>query len=172
MNKLMILMVLMAALCSAPAWAADNPKIGVVSIDLLLQQAPQVKAANDELKNRFSPRKDKLDSLEQEIKESQDKFKRDELVMTPKQSEETRKQIIDKVQDYRRQEETLAQELNTARNQALAEFRSEIREVLDAIAEEEKYDLILTDGVAFFSKKMDITDKVLKKLEKSFSGKK
>ena len=160
------LMVLMLA--SGNVMAADA-KIGYVSVEKILTEAPQVKAVNDSMLERFGGRKTELEEMEKEINEMQENYKRNELVMTEDKLNELKNDIIAKIQDFKQKEAVLQQEVATVRNQELAVLQQSVRSIIDDIAKAEKYDLILTsEGVAYANEKLDISDKVLKRMNKAF----
>ena len=50
------------------------------------------------------------------------------------------------------------------RNEELGKLQRRIIEAIRALAKEDKYDLLLTDGVIYASEKIDVTQQVQKKL--------
>lgn len=52
------------------------------------------------------------------------------------------------------------------KNEELGALQERINKAVDTVAETEGYDLVVYGGVAYASKKIDITDKVLKSLGK------
>ncbi len=163
--KSLIFGVLMLVTVSAQA---SGMKVGVVKVDKILAEAPQVEAVNEEMLKRFSGKKDELKSLEEDIKKLQEEYKRNELVMTQDKLDEIKKKAIGKLQQFKQKEAALNQEVSTMRSQKLAELQQQIRGIIDDIAKKGKYDLILSDGVVYASDKLDITDKVLDKMKKAF----
>ena len=153
---------------SANAFAANQPKIGVVSLEKVLTEAPQVKAVNESMLERFGGRKTELEELEKEINGLQENYKRNELVMTEDKLNELKNKIIAKVQEFKQKEATLAQEVNTVRNQELAVLQQSVRSIIDDIAKTEKYDIILSEGVIYTSDSYNITGKVLERMKKAF----
>jgi outer membrane protein len=161
------LMILMFA--SANAMAASAPKIGYVSVEKILTEAPQVKAVNDSMLERFGGRKTELQEMEKEINEMQENYKRNELVMTEDKLNELKNNIIAKIQDFKQKEAVLQQEVATVRNQELAVLQQSVRSIIEDIAKADKYDLILTsEGVAYANEKLDISSKVLERMDKAF----
>jgi len=73
---------------------------------------------------------------------------------------------MEQIKQYREKEAKLAKELQTMQNQELAVFRDVVRKELTAMAEKEKFDLILNDGVMYADKSLNITDKLLERLKK------
>jgi len=170
-KKLVSGLILVSALMSVNAFAA-GVKIGVVSVERILTEAPQVDAVNTSMLERFGPQRDELQKAEKEITKMQENYKRNELVMTEEKLNELKKEIIMKIQRLKQKEAQLTQEVTTVRNQELAVLQQQVRGIIDDIAKRGKYSLVLSDGVAFSDPKLDITDKVLDKMKSAFKKKK
>jgi len=54
------------------------------------------------------------------------------------------------------------------RSQKLAELQQQIRGIIEDIAAQDNFDLILSDGVVYSTDKLDITGKVLDKMKQAF----
>ena len=146
-------------------------KIGVVSVERILTEAPQVDAVNTSMLERFGPQRDALKALEKEITKMQENYKRNELVMTEDKLNGLKKDIITKIQSLKQKEAQLTQEVGTVRNQELAVLQQQVRGIIDDIAKKGKYSLVLSEGVAYADEKLDITDKVLDKMKAAFKKK-
>ncbi|MDT8281813.1 MAG: OmpH family outer membrane protein [Gammaproteobacteria bacterium] len=171
MKKLVLGFILVSGLISANVFAAEM-KIAVVSVERILTEAPQVDAVNTSMLERFGPQRDELQKAEKEITAAQENYKRNELVMTEDKLNDLKKDIITKIQALKQKEATLTQEVTTVRNQELAVLQQQIRGIIDDIAKKDKYDLILSEGVAYSSAKLDITDKILDMMKSAFKKKK
>ena len=171
MKKLVLGLILVSGLMSANVFAADV-KIGVVSVERILTEAPQVDAVNTSMLERFGPQRDELQKAEKEITEMQENYKRNELVMTEDKLNELKKEIIMIIQRLKQKEAQMTQEVSLVRNQELAVLQQQVRGIIDDIAKKDKYSLILSEGVAFSDPKLDITDKVLDKMRAAFNKKK
>jgi len=169
-KKLVLSLFLITGLAATNVIAADL-KIGVVSVERILSEAPQVESVNASMLERFGPQRDELQNLEKEINKMQENYKRNELVMTEDKLNDLKKEIITKVQTLKQKEATLTQEVNTVRNQELAVLQQQIRGVIDDIAKKGKYNLVLSEGVVYADKKHDITDQVLEKMKTAFKKK-
>ena len=170
MKKLIISLVLVTGLVATNVFAGDI-KIGVVRVEKILAEAPQVEAVNTSMLERFGPQRDELQNMEKEINKMQENYKRNELVMTEDKLNDLKKEIITKIQALKQKEATLTQEVSTVRNQELAVLQQQIKGVIDDIAKKGKYDLILSEGVAYANDKLDITDKILDKMKAAFKKK-
>ncbi len=166
--KILINSVVLMLLLSANVMAAGALKIGYVSVEKILAESPQVEAVNATMMERFGPRKTELEEMEKSIKEMQENYKRNELVMTEDKLSEFKNDIIAKIQDFKQKEALLTQEVATMRNQQLAVLQQSVRSIIEEVAKSEKYDLILSEGVAYATDKLDITDKILDRMQKAF----
>ena len=169
-KKLFVSLILLTSLLSVTATAADL-KIGVVSVERILTEAPQVDAVNTSMLERFGPQRDELQKSEKEITTMQENYKRNELVMTEDKLNELKKEIIAKIQNLKQKEAVLTQEVTTVRNQELAVLQQQVRGIIDDIAKKGKYSLVMSEGVAYADEKLDITDKVLDKMKAAFKKK-
>ncbi|HHJ35370.1 MAG TPA: OmpH family outer membrane protein [Gammaproteobacteria bacterium] len=169
--KKLVLSVLLITGLAASNVDAGNLKVGVVSVERILTEAPQVDAVNTSMLERFGPQRDTLQSMEKEITKMQENYKRNELVMTEDKLNALKKDIITKIQGLKQKEASLQQEVATVRNQELAVLQQQVRGIIDDIAKKGKYSLILSEGVAFADDKLDITSKVLDKMKSAFKKK-
>ena len=117
MKKLVLSVLLIAGFITTNV-AAEDLKIGVVSVERILSEAPQVDAVNTSMLERFGPQRDALQSLEKEITKMQGNYKRNELVMTEDKLNELKKEIIIKIQGLKQKEAMLQQEVATVRNRS------------------------------------------------------
>lgn len=172
MKKLVLSALLVASLTSLSLVAtnvmAADLKIGVVSVERILTEAPQVDAVNASMLKRFGPQRDALQALEKEITQMQENFKRNELVMTEDKLNDLKNEIIAKIQMLRQNEAQLTQEVAAVRNQELAVLQQQVRSIINEIAKSGKYSLVLSEGVAYTDEKLDITDKVLDEMKAVF----
>ncbi len=169
--KKLVLGFLIYSLLTTGAIAA-NLKIGVVSVERILTEAPQVDAVNTSMLERFGPQRDELQKMEKDITGMQENYKRNELVMTEDKLNALKKDIIAKIQMLKQKEAVLTREVNTVRSQELAVLQQQVRGIIDDIAKKGKYSLVLSEGVAYSAPEIDITDKVLDKMKAAFKKKK
>jgi len=160
----------MAALVAAcgfySAGVMAEMKIGFVDTARLMEAAPQVKAAQSKIESEFSPREKELVDLQQEIRTLDDRLARDGTVMSESEKGKLERDILGKRRDLKRSQEEFRDDLNIRRNEVLAALQRDVFEAVTAFAKEQKYDLILSQGVVYSSEKIDITDGILKKLAK------
>jgi len=167
-NLLLSLFVVSSLSIGMNTAIAADLKIGVVSVERILTEAPQVDAVNTKMLEKFGPKRDELKAMETDIKSLQENYKRNELVMTEDKLNNLKKDIITKIQILKQKEAVLTQEVAQVRNKELAKLQESVRGIIDDIAKSGKYSLILSEGVAFADDKLNITDQVLKKMKAKF----
>ena len=75
------------------------------------------------------------------------------------------RELTDLDKDYQRKQREFREDLNQRRNEELAVVLERANKVIKQIAEIEKYDIVFQEAV-YASPRIDITDKVLKALNK------
>ena len=159
---LSITLLAVLSVCSRTVLA--EVKIGFVDTVKLLEAAPQAKSAQSKIETEFAPREKELVALQREIKTKEDKLERDGDVMSESERSKIERDILAKRRDLKRSQDEFRDDLNIRRNEVLAKLQKDMFEAVVGLAKEQKFDLILTQGVVYSSDKVDITDSVLKKL--------
>jgi outer membrane protein len=139
-------------------------KIGFVNIPAVLEKAPQAEKAKKRLEQKFSPRDKQLVAQGKEIQSLEDKMTRDASVMSDSEKRNLEKEIQNKKRDAKRSQQEFSEDFNASRNEELGKLQRRIVEAVRAIAKDEDYDLLLTDGVIYSKPEFDITAQVQKKL--------
>lgn len=147
-------------------------KIGFVNAAQVLEEAPQADKARQLLEKEFAPRDKAIVKMQQELKEMEDTLSRDAAVMSESKQRKMEREILSQKREIKRKKEEFREDLNIRRNEAFEKLRKRVFEVIVAIAEEKKFDLIVSDGVVFASKRIDITKEVVDKLKKEMSSQK
>ena len=110
MKKIITATLFALAVCSN-AIAAVDLKIGYVSVEKLLTQAPQVEVVNTAMIERVGGMKDELQKMEGEIKYMVENYKRNELVMTEDKMNELKSTLIASTQTLKQMEAALKHEV-------------------------------------------------------------
>jgi outer membrane protein len=163
--------LLTACLClgSIPlAHAADLPtKIGILDWQQLLSKAPQAESAGKRLEKEFQAPKEKLDNKQKEFLAKRDKMQRNKDVMSVQDRAKHEKELAKMEQDLRRMDEELRTDYTTRHREEMDAFIAVVREVVEKFSEEEKFDVVLSqEATLYVSTRVDITEKVLERLEK------
>jgi outer membrane protein len=74
------------------------------------------------------------------------------------------KDVLNKKRDAKRAQQEFSEDFNVRRNEELGKLQRRIVEAIRAIAKDQNYDLLLTDGVIYANDQIDITKQVQEKL--------
>lgn len=150
--------------------SATETKIGWVSRSRILTEAPQVNDAKRKLGEEFSPREQELLQRQQDIRDKEEKMARDVAVMKKETARNLEREIISNKRELKRLGEELREDFSIRQNDILNKLQNYTAEVIVKFAKDNKYDLVLADGVIFSSKKTDITNAILQILKKDFEA--
>ncbi|MGC1173656.1 OmpH family outer membrane protein [Polaromonas sp.] len=158
----------LAAVMTLAAFAAGAQefKVGVVIIDRIFREANSAKAAQAKLEQEFGKRDKEITDLGTQLKTAADKFEREAPTLSESQRIARQKQLVEQDREFQRKRREHLEDLNSRKNEELQQLIERANKVVKAVAESEKYDLIL-EGAVYVSPKHDITDKVIKALNAS-----
>ena len=156
-------MAALAFLALALPAAAVELKIGFVNTERVFREAAPAKRAQQKLEKEFAARNAELAKMEKQGRDMQADLERDNVTLTEPQRREKERQLADISRNFQRMQREIREDLNLRRNEELASVQERATRVINQIAEQEKFDLILQEAV-FASGRIDITDKVIKAL--------
>jgi len=154
-----------AVLLASIAFAADavELKIGFVNTERVFREAAPAKRAQQKLEKEFAARNIELAKLEKQGRDLQTELERENVTIPEPQRREKERQLADISRNFQRTQREIREDLNLRRNEELASVQERATRIINQIAEQEKFDLILQEAV-FASGKIDITDKVIRAL--------
>jgi outer membrane protein len=161
-----IVLLVIALMVVAPVANADI-KIGYVNAARLLDESPQADEVSKRLKKEFSGREKDLVSKQNDLKKMQDRMQRDGAVMSGEEHSKLDRDIQMLQRDAQRKSDEFREDLNLRKNDEMNKLLGVIQAAIADIGKEQNYDLIVYEGVAYASKGIDLTDKVLEKLRTS-----
>jgi outer membrane protein len=147
--------------------AAADYKIGVVQAVRVLESAPQADAAKKKLESEFAGKDKSLVSKQKELKALEDRAAKDSAIMSESERARLERDVMNMRRELKRDSDEFRDDVNFRRNEEFAKIQKMIVEAIQSIAAEQKYDLVLGEGVIFASKAVDITDLVIDRLKKS-----
>lgn len=157
-------MVLAGAVVAAPADAAGL-RIAVVNYGVLLQDSPQAQAAVASLRAEFAPKQRTLQSEASQLKAKEDTLKKNEATMTQDQRDQAELDLREKYQDLARKQTEIQDDVNTRRNELMSQLQKTLVQVVQSYAKQQRYDLVLADGVIYADQALDITPAILTALK-------
>ena len=145
---------------------AGELKVGYVNAVKVIEEAPQGEAALKKLEAEFGPRDKQLVAMQAKVKQLEEELEKNGLLMKDAERRAKEHEIVVLKRDLRRATQEFREDYNLRRNEELAALQKIVYKAIVEIAKQEEYDLILHEGTIYASKRVDLTDKVLKKLGK------
>jgi outer membrane protein len=145
------------------AGAQAVTKIGFVNTERVFREAAPAKRAQQKLEREFAARNAELTKMEKQGRDLQTELERENVTLTETVRRDKERQLADISRNFQRMQREIREDLNLRRNEELASVQERATRVINQIAEQEKFDLILQEAV-FASGRIDITEKVIKAL--------
>ncbi|CAG0954102.1 Chaperone protein Skp [Rhodocyclaceae bacterium] len=149
------------ALLSVPAWA--DTKIGFVNTEKIFRDAAPAVRAQKKIEKEFEKRDQEMQRLAKQLQAAQESLEKNAVTMSETEKRNKEREFNDLNRDFQRKQREFREDLNQRRNEELAAVLERANKAIKAIAEAEKYDVILQEAV-YASPKLDITEKVIKAL--------
>ena len=166
MNK-KIAAILLSIFLLFPFTIYAEIKIGYVVVEKVLKDAPQTASSNKKLEKEFKSRTDGLQKKVKAIQAQEKDFKKNSLTMSDPDKQKAQKNIQNSKIDVQRIERELREDIDIRRREEIGKLQQQINKSIEELAEKEKYDLILYQGVAYASKGIDITKDLIEALGKA-----
>lgn len=166
MSKLLKGLLLSSLILSSYTLNAAELKIGYVQVEKILQDAPQTTESSKKLEKEFAPRSQELEKMQKQIRDLETALDKDSLTMSETDRKNKERDVSNIKIEFQRKQRELREDVTLRKNEELAALQDRINKAVTTVSETEGFDLVVYSGVAYASKKIDITDKVLKSLGK------
>ncbi len=150
--------------------ASAEVKVGFVNVAKVLELAPQAEAARTRIEKEFAPRDRELLQQQKDVRSLEDRLVKNAAVLSEAERQRKEMDIRASKRELRRAQDEFREDLNLRRSQELSKLQQTVTEVIQTLAKTKKYDLIVSDGVIFAGKRVDITDKILERLRANFKS--
>jgi outer membrane protein len=165
-SKLLKGLLLSSLILSSYTLNAAELKIGYVQVEKILQDAPQTTESSKKLEKEFAPRSQELEKMQKQIRDLETALDKDSLTMSETDRKNKERDVSNIKIEFQRKQRELREDVTMRKNEELAALQDRINKAVTSVSETEGFDLVVYSGVAYASKKIDITDKVLKSLGK------
>ncbi len=157
---------------SASGFCAD--KIGIVDFQKILTTSSPGKIAAEEMNKKAQEMEEDVKKREQELIELQKKLEREALVMGKEKSEEKKREMRIKANDYKTLKANYMKEFKQIQARNFNKIKNEVLEITDEYGKKHGYHFIIEKnegGIMYYSDAIDITDKIIKEYNKTASAK-
>ena len=147
---------------------ASALKIGYININHVISNSPQFIQANQNVIKEFKPQEDELIKLNEKLKTLIAKFNSNKDSLTKAKADKKIKNIAALDKKIKNKASSLQEKLEVRNKQELGEIQRLINQAIKETAENDKFDLILYQEVAYASKDVNITQIISNKLRQLF----
>ena len=146
--------------------SAETIKIGYIDTDKVVNNLPQYQQNVDRLSNEFEPKKQELLDLFNHIELLRAKI----IIINDSENKENLQRELSKLtsleESFKQETEFWQVTMNNRKVELLQKIELLINNTINELAISESYDLILYENAAFVSDKVNITDKVIERIQK------
>ena len=152
---------------SIPSSASAELKLGIVNLDQLFKEIPIYNESQAKIKKKFDPKARNLKTLEEEWNGLNEKYLKNETVMSDKE----KKVLVEKIQaievKFRSGQEKIQTDLQKMQQQELSKIRAIVEAAIEEYAENNDFDIIMrADGTTLYAKSyINITQEIISKLQ-------
>ncbi len=164
--KTMIKAGMLAVLLSTGVALAADFKVGVVDTERVLRESAPALMAESKIEKEFSGRDQEIKKLMKQAKELQALLEKEDSKFSDADRRNKERELTSMNSELQRMQREFREDLNLRKNEELAIVLEQANKAIQAIAEADKYDLILQEAV-YRNPKIDITEKVIKHLAES-----
>jgi outer membrane protein len=165
---LRISLLLLASLAAASA----QTKVGIVNVQNAILDTAEIKKAQGELETRYKPRQQKVESLQRELADLQNKLQTMAGKLTPQAEQDMQVTGQRKQREMQRLVDDLQADVDRERNEILSKSGSRMQEVVKKIAEERGLDVIIdVANTLYFKPTLDLTKEAVAAYDKSYPAK-
>ncbi len=168
-RKLFGLLVLILIL-NSNSLAADGFKIGIVDFKQFMDTSIVGKSIQKEIKDKGARLKSELEKIQTELKELQEKYKREAPLWTKEQKQEKERSFRIRINEFNKLKRKNEKEFNEFRVNKMNEAKENILEYAKKKAKKEGYYLIIekqTGSILYAHDSINITDELIREVDKS-----
>jgi len=162
------ILAMLAALWMLPQLAQAETKIAYVNTQRVLKESAEMKSIEERLskmtdskRGEFKPRQEKLTQMAKDLQTQSS-------VLSPQAFEERQLELAQFKSSIERDLQAAQEEVEVEQRKAIAPLLRKVQEIINEIGRDEGYSLVIEPhgGVLYLGESIDITDKVIEKLNK------
>ncbi len=150
---------------------AENYKIGVVDPNRVVERSPQYEAAGKALQLEVEERERSLRQQQEQIAVLQGKLERDAALMSESEMQRLQNDIRSRSRKLKYAQDEFQEDLSLRQNELRTKLGKQVQEVVVELAKELGIDLVISEGLVYYSPRVDISDLVIERLKRDASGK-
>ena len=133
-------------------------KVGIVDMQEIYKQIPQMAKIEQSLQSEFAERRQELEKLQGDIRFEAEKFKRESTTMSQAQKDALRDKIQGMQKNLAEVGRPLEQEIKARQNQELAKVQGLIIKTIEEIAKDGDFDEVKVKDTTIYFNPKEVTD--------------
>ncbi|MCB2210842.1 OmpH family outer membrane protein [bacterium] len=162
--------VLVAVLAFSGAVSAKDAKVGIIISDRILNEYPEAQDAQKILEEEIQEWQRQAQEMEEELQALDTELAEGSMFYSEEKKNEVQSKFQRKMLEYREFQAGIERKAMQRNEELFAPINDKIQTVIDKIASEDGYDIILDaigTAIAYADPTLDITDLVLEELKKT-----
>ncbi|WP_342219493.1 OmpH family outer membrane protein [Rickettsiella endosymbiont of Miltochrista miniata] len=169
MNKvcLVSIVTLMTGLLAVSA-QAEEVKLAVVDMQVVLQKAPQIAKINDALTRQFKGRQDSIVKEQNQLRKEAENLQKNAAVMKAADRSALENKLMTDENKVKSMVASFQSDLSKQQSESLHSFSQQLDSVVSKVAAQSGYDLVIQKGSTLYAKNnLDITQQILEALKRA-----
>ena len=163
--KWMLLLAGIVAMMPASAQQEQPHRIAYVNVPWILNNSPQVKAVEAQLKETFIEREQALLERQRKLDELEDRLRDSRGSMSDAEVRQLEREVVSGKRRLAIAEEEFQEDVALRKSEEINKLRRQIAEVIQSVAREKQLDMVFETAVVYVSDRVDISQDVLASLE-------
>lgn len=167
-KKLMMVLLVSSGFLLSGGLRADaaGTRVAFINVQQLMVQSPQAMKARETLKQDFGSREQALAHEGQSIRAAEKKMQNQKAFMSSAQQKKAEAKLQQRVADFNKKMDQFRHDFAKKRQELLQNLEKHLYQVIIKVAQEKKYDMVVSTGVVYADKSVNITPAVLAELKK------
>jgi outer membrane protein len=151
------------------AAASAQTKVGIINVQTAILDTAEIKKAQVELEGRFKPRQQKVEALQKELADIQNRLQTMAGKLTPQAENDMTVSGQRKQRELQRLSEDLQADVDRERNEILSKSGTRMQEVVKKLAEEKGLDVIMDVATTLYYKPtLELTKEAVVAYDKAY----
>jgi outer membrane protein len=150
---------------------ADEYKIGVVDPNRVVELSPQYEAAGKALQGEVEERERSLRQQQEQISVLQRKLEQDRALMSEGEIQRLQNDIRSRTRKLKYAQDEFQEDFALRQSELRTKLAKQVQEVVVELAKELGIDLVISEGLVYYSPRVDISDQVIERLKRHSGAK-
>lgn len=167
-----LLVMAVAAMWAVRPAFAEGLKVAVIDVNRILNESAAGKEARKKMEARYEELKKKVEKMNEEARKMKEDLDKQKILLGKEKVKEKEEALAAKVADLRQLTQESEKEMQTRQEELTRGILKVVEGKIETLVAEEKIDLLLekSSGVVHASPAMDVTAKVLERMNQEGAG--